>query len=241
MKKIIFYSILVLILVITGCTGSVNPAGKPIAKGCVNLCTSDSIRAEYWKKNNDIIWNMPWDNVSGNEGKRVAEFPSCDNASVTIWEYKLNGSASWNHITLRLKNGRSYDGWITADHIIKTSDETGTEWSNNYSSIAGLWDQTQRGNGAKIWYYFKTDGTYTLNYDMKGNGDNILDQGNWFYAGNSTYDLISNSWDDHRHIYITVNNDRRSFNSGSVQEVTVSGQSGTQNPPIEKVLVYVKE
>ena len=93
---------------------------------------------------------------------------------------------------------------MPADHVTGTSNETGTEWSNNYSSIAGLWDQTQRGNGAKIWYDFKTDGTYTLNYDMRGNGDKILDQGNWVYAGNRTYDLISNSWVDHRHIYMTI-------------------------------------
>ncbi len=235
MKKISFFCILALIILLSGCTSSVKSGEKPIAKGYVNLCTSDPAQERYWQTNNDVIWNMPWDNARGNESKRIAEFPSCDNASVTIWEYKTNGSTAWDHITLGLKNGRSYDGWITTDHIIKTSDETGTEWSNNYSSIVGLWDQTQRGNGAKIWYDFKTDGTYTLNYDMRGNGDNFLDQGSWVYAGNSTYDLISNSWEDHRYIYLTINHDGRSFNSGSIQVVTNSGQNTTQD------LVYAKE
>ncbi len=234
MKKIIFYSILFLIILLSGCAGSVKSEQKPIAKGYVNMCNSDPAQAEYWQMNKDIIWNMPWDNMSGREGARLAEFPSCDNASVTIWEYTVNGSSAWNHVTLRLENGRSYDGWITAGHIIKASNETGTEWSNNYSSIVGLWDQTQRGNGPKIWYDFTPDGTYMLNYDMKDNGD-ILDRGSWDYAGNRTYNLISNSWVDHRHISLSINNDGRTFNSGSVQVVTVSGQKN------EQPLVYAKE
>ncbi len=234
MKKIIFFGILILIILLSGCAGTVKSEEKPVAKGYVNLCSSDPAQAGFWQKNNDIIWNVPLDNGNDSEGKRVGEFPSCDNTSVTIWEIKMNGITAWDQVTLQSKNGRAIDGWMPADHVMATSNETGTEWSNNYSSIVGLWDQTQRGNGAKIWYDFKTDGTYTLNYDMRGNGNNILDQGSWAYAGNSTYDLISNSWEDHRHIYLSINKDGRTFTSGSVQ-VSVSGQNS------EHPLVYAKE
>ena len=235
MEKIQFYGILILIILLSGCAGTGKSEEKPIAKGYVNLCTSDPAQSEYWKQNHDVIWNVPLDNMNDSEGRRVGEFAPCDNTSVTVWEIKMNGVTAWDHVTLQLKNGRAIDGWMPADHVSATSNETGTEWSNNYSSIIGLWDQTQRGNGAKIWYDFKTDGTYTLNYDMRGNGNNILDQGSWAYAGNSTYDLISSSWEDHRHIYLSINKDGRTFNSGSVQVVTVSGQN------IEQPLIYAKE
>ena len=126
-----------------------------------------------------------------NDHKMVAGFSSCDNSSVTIWKYSRNGDEEWSHVTIQTKDGRSYDGWLVASHVIQTSNETGTEWSDNYSSLIGRWDQTQRGNGAKIWYDFKPDGTFTFNYDMMGNRDNIQDRGSWAYLGNKTYMLIS--------------------------------------------------
>jgi hypothetical protein len=123
----------------------------------------------------------------------------------------------WSYVTLQTKDGISYNGWLLADHIIQTSKETGTEWSDNYSSIVGRWFQTQRGNGAKIWYDFKTDGTFTFNYDMRGNKGDMQNMGSWVYLGNKTYHLISkvsNVSNTHGNENITINQWGKSFNSG---------------------------
>ncbi|HET6581122.1 MAG TPA: hypothetical protein VFG36_04490, partial [Methanoregula sp.] len=71
-----------------------------------------------------------------------------------------------------------------------------------------------RGNGAKIWYDFKTDGTFTFNYDMMGNRDNTQDMGSWAYIGNKTWVLISHVSGGHEPVYITINDDGKSFNAG---------------------------
>ena len=113
MNKIIFYGILILIILLSGCAGTVKSEGKPIAKGYVNLCISDPAHAGYWQQNNDVIWNIPLDNANGSEERRSGEFPSCDNASVTIWEIKMNGVIAWDHVTLHAKNGRAIE-WVDA-------------------------------------------------------------------------------------------------------------------------------
>jgi hypothetical protein len=213
-----FCLILLLVIMVAGCVTPANTPEKPIGKGYVNLCISDPARADYWQKTDDILWNTPGNNVLENDRKTVTGFSSCDNYSVTIWEYTLNGAVEWSHVTLQTKEGRSYDGWLVADHVIQTSNETGTEWSSNYSSIVGLWDQTQRGNGAKIWYEFKRDGTFTFNYDMRGNGDNMRNTGSWTYLGNKTYQMISNMSnepDTHGNENITISQDGKSFHSGT--------------------------
>jgi len=220
-----------LIITVTGCVNPANIPEKPIGKGYVNLCISDTAQADYWQKTDDILWNTP-DNVERNDRTAVTGFSSCDNFSVTIWAYTLNGAIKWSHVTLQTKEGRSYDGWLVADHVIQTSNETGTEWSSNYSSIVGRWDQTQRGNGAKIWYDFKTDGTFTFNYDMMGNKGDIQDMGSWEYLGNTTYVLISNISGNHEQIYITLNQETKSFNSG----IQYSSDSA-----VGRELVYAKE
>jgi hypothetical protein len=214
MMKKGFCLTLFLVIMVAGCVTPANTPEKPIGKGYVNLCISDPARADYWQKTDDFLWNTPENRVQGNDRKPVAGFPSCDNFSVTIWEYTLNDAVEWSHVTLQTNDGRSSDGWMIADHIIQTSNETGTEWSDNYSSLVGRWDQTQRGNGAKIWYDFKTDGTFTFNYDMMGNREDIQDKGSWAYLGNKTYILISNISGGHERVYITLNNDGKSFNSG---------------------------
>jgi hypothetical protein len=191
MREILFFLLIVSIISVTGCTNHIDPTEKPIGKGYVNLCISDTAQADYWQKTDDILWNTP-DNVERNDRTAVTGFSSCDNFSVTIWGYTLNGAVEWSHVTLQTKEGRSYDGWLIADHVIQTSNETGTEWSSNYSSIVGRWYQTGRGNGPKIWYEFIPDGTFTFNYDMKGNGDNMRNKGSWTYLGNKTYQMISN-------------------------------------------------
>ena len=221
-----------LIITVTGCVNPANTTEKPIGKGFLNLCISHPAQAGYWKKTDDVLWNTPGNSVERNDSNVVTGFSSCDNSSVTIWKYRLNGAVEWSHVTLQTKDGRSYDGWLVADHVIQTSNETGTEWSNNYSLIAGRWDQTQRENGAKIWYDFKTDGTFTFNYDMRGNGGDIQDMGSWVYLGNKTYDLISNVSGDHEHIYITLNQEAESFNSG----IEYSSDSA-----VGRELVYAKE
>jgi hypothetical protein len=106
------------------------------------------------------------------------------------------------------------DGWLPASHVTGLRNETGTDWSKNYSSIVGRWDQTERGNGAKIWYEFTSDEVYTLNYDSRGNKEIILDRGSWAYTGNSTYDLISGLYGDHRNIPINIDQGTKSFKNG---------------------------
>ena len=203
-----------LILMVAGCLTLGNTPEKPIGRGYVNLCISDPAQADYWQKTDDIIWSIPENSVQRNDWKAVAGFSSCNNSSVTIWKYSRIGDGDLIHVTLQTKDGRSYDGWLDAVHVIETSNETGTEWSNNYSSLVGRWEETQRGNGAKIWYDFETDGTFTFNYDMMGNRDNIQDRGSWAYLGNKTFFLVSYVSEGHEPAYITVHNDGNSFNSG---------------------------
>jgi hypothetical protein len=222
---------LLLVLIVAGCLTPAITSEKPIGRGYVNLCISDPAQADYWQKTDDILWNTPENSVQRNDRKAVAGFSSCNNSSVTIWKYSRNGDGDWIHITLQTKDGRSYDGGLDAVNVIETSNETGTEWSANYSSLVGRWDRTQRGDGAKIWYDFKTDGTFTFNYDMMGNRDNIQDKGSWAYLGNRTYALISNVSSGHEPVYITLYNDDRSFNSG----IEHSSDSA-----VERELVYVK-
>jgi len=209
-----FFFTLLLVIMVAGCVTPANTPEKPIGKGYVNLCISDPAQADYWQKTDDVLWNTPENSLQKNDRKVVTDFSSCENTSVTIWKNTRNGDEEWSHITLQTKNGRSYYGWLAADHVLQTSNETGTEWSDNYSSLVGRWDQTQRGNGAKIWYDFKTDGTFTFNYDMMGNRDNMQDLGSWAYLGNKTYVLISHISGGHEPVYITINNDGKSFNYG---------------------------
>lgn len=226
-----FFLTLLLVTIVAGCVTPANTPEKPIGKGYVNLCISDPAQADYWQVTDDVLWNIPENSVQRNDRNAVAGFMSCNNSTVTIWKYSLSGDEEWSHVTLQTKDGRSYDGWLPASHIIQTSDETGTEWSDNYSSLVGRWDQTQRGNGAKIWYDFKTDGTFTFNYDMMGNRDNIQDTGSWAYLGNKTYVLISHISGGHEPVYITINNDGKSFNSG----IQYSSKSA-----VGRELVYVR-
>jgi len=209
-----FFFTLLLVIMVAGCVTPANTPEKPIGKGYVNLCISDPAQADYWQKTDDVLWNTPENSLQKNDCKVVTGFSSCENTSVTIWKNTRNGDEEWSHITLQTKNGRSYYGWLAADHVLQTSNETGTEWSDNYSSLVGRWDQTQRGNGAKIWYDFKTDGTFTFNYDMMGNRDNMQDMGSWAYLGNKTYVLISQVSGGHEPVYISINNDVKSFNAG---------------------------
>jgi len=231
-KKIISFLLVALIITVTGCVNSADTTEKPIGKGYLNLCISDPAQADYWQKTDTVLWNTPGNSVESNDHKVVTGFSSCDNSSVTVWKYRLNGAVEWSHITIQTKDGRSYNGWLLADYIIQTSNETGTEWSDNYSSLAGRWDQTQRGNGAKIWYDFKTDGTFKFNYDMMGNRDNIQDRGSWAYLGNKTYVLISNVSGDHEPVYITLYQEGKSFNFRTQY---------SSDSDVERELVYSKE
>jgi hypothetical protein len=214
MMKKGFCSTLLLAIIVAGCLTPAITPDKPIGKGYVNLCISDPARADYWQNTDDVLLHAPENSIRENDRKAVAGFSSCDNSSVVIWEYSLNGGVDWSHVTLQTNDGKSYKGWLVADHVLQTSNETGTEWSVNYSSLVGRWDQTQRGNGAKIWYDFKTDGTFTFNYDMMGNGDNMQDMGSWAYLGNKTYVMISQVSGSHEPVYITINDDGKSFNAG---------------------------
>jgi hypothetical protein len=229
MKNGFFLTLLV--LMVAGCLTLGNTPEKPIGRGYVNLCISDPAQADYWQKTDDVLWNTPENVLQRNDHKAVTGFSSCDNFSVTIWEYTRDSASEWSHVTLQTKDGRSYDGWLLAGHVIQMSNETGTEWSDNYSSLVGRWDQTHRGNGAKIWYDFKTDGTFTFNYDMMGNRDNIQDTGSWAYLGNKTYILISKVPGGHEPVYITVYNDGKSFNSGTQY---------SSDSAVGRELVYVK-
>ena len=208
------FLILLLVTMVAGCATPENTLEKPIGKGYVNLCIPDPAQADYRQKTDNILWNTPDNSLRTNNRKAVAGFSLCDNSSVVIWEYTLDDGVEWSHVTLQTSDGKSYKGWLVANHVLQISNETGTEWSANYSSLVGRWEQTQRGNGAKIWYDFKTDGTFTFNYDMMGNRDNMQDMGSWAYLGNKTYVLISQVSGGHEPVYITFNNDGKSFNAG---------------------------
>ena len=112
-------------------------------------------------------------------------------------------------------------------------EETGRAW--NDAEVVGRWYQTGQGNGAKIWYEFYPDGTFTFNYDMRGNGDNVMNGGTWHGLGNSTCQLVSSISDEpgtHGNEFITINQDGKSFISG----IEFSLPTGTANE-----IVFVKE
>jgi hypothetical protein len=213
MKKIFLFLFLVSLFIAMGCVNSVNPPETPIGKGYVNLCISDPTQADYWQKTEDVLWSTPG-GVGEKNSTIIARFPACDNSSATIHDTTLIGDATWNRITLHTKDGLVYDGWLPSGHMVGMTNEIGTEWSKNYSSKVGRWDQTDRGNAAKIWFEFTPDGAYTYNYDMRGNADNAREKGSWIYLGNGTYDLISNTYTDHRHIPIIIDQVTRSFSYG---------------------------
>jgi hypothetical protein len=203
MKIIAVFLVLVSFCILTGCVNPTNAPVPPIGKGYLNLCIADPTQADYWQKTPDVLWSVPG-GASIKNNTIITHLPACDNNSVTIWDYRTIGDAKWNLILILTNDGKSYTGWLPVSHIVGITNETGTEWSNNYSLIVGHWDLTQRGNAPKIWFEFTTDGTYTYNYDMMGNKENVQDRGNWVYRGNNTYDLISNSFSDHRHISILL-------------------------------------
>ena len=232
MKKIVFFFLVISVIVATGCINTATPAEKPIGKGYVNLCTSDPAQADHWQTTDDILWNKPLDSTGKKDSSMVTQFSSCDNTSAIILETKLNGAEAWDHVIIQSPDGNSHDGWLPDGHLHHASNETGTEWSNNFSSVVGLWDRTAQGNAAKIWYDFRTDGSFTFNYDMRGNRDTMQDRGSWEYMGNNTYLLISGISAEHRHTNITINPDGKTFDSGTV----FSSDSGAG-----QAIVYAKE
>ncbi len=95
--------------------------------------------------------------------------------------------------------------------------EIGNEMQGS-AMIAGQWYQTGRGNGAKIWYDFHPEGTFTFNYDMRGNRDSVMSRGRWAFLGNSTFQLVPDipqEPDTHGNENITISSDGRSFHSGT--------------------------
>ncbi len=209
-----------------GCVNPAQPPAIPTGKGYVNLCISDPSQADYWQKTEDVLWSIPG-GVVEKSSSIITRFPACDNNSAAIWDRKLIGDATWNRITIHTNDGRAGDGWLPGSHLTGMTNETGTEWSGNYSSIVGRWDQTDRGNAAKIWFEFTPDGAYTYNYDMRGNADNVRERGNWMYLGNGTYDLISNTYSDHRHIPVIIDRATTSFNFG--MEYSSASEVGKEN------------
>lgn len=229
MRQILCFFIIVSIIMVAGCTSAGSPAA-PIGKGSVNLCIANPALADSSQIPEVILWTSP-----GNSGEKadqtiVATFPACENLSATIWEKKVIRD-TWSRITLRTTDGQSYAGWIIADHLTAETNEMGTEWSEHYSSVLGRWEQTSRGNGAKIWYEFKEDGTYTFNYDMMGNRDNVQDRGSWEYRGNRTYDLVSSTASDNRLESITLDPQEKTFKSGFQY---------SSDPAAEHELVYAR-
>ena len=214
MRSILFFLIIVSIIITTGCTSTSDIPTAPVGKGQVNLCISDPGQAEYWQKTGDILWINPNENDDETDPAVVTRFPACGNMSVIIREKKETGKGNRDHVIIQTQDGQSFDGWLPAGHVRAETNETGTEWSENYYSILGLWEQTGRGNGAKIWYEFLPDGTYTFNYDMMGNRDNVQDRGSWTYHGNGTYELISYTDTAHGHISITPDTSGKTFLCG---------------------------
>jgi hypothetical protein len=214
MKILFFFLLSASIFMVTGCVSPAAPTGVPIGKGSLDLCVSDPSQADYWQKTSDVLWSIPGD--SGEKNRTViAQIPACDNSSATIWENTPDGETKWDRVTIHTSDGRVYDGWLPSGHIAGITNETGTEWSKNYSSIVGRWDQTGRGNAPEIWFEFTADGMYTYNYDMMGNKENIQDRGSWVYLGNMTYDLISNIRSDHRHMPVVIDHEGKSFIFGA--------------------------
>jgi hypothetical protein len=229
MRQIVFLFVIVSIITVTGCTTAGSPAA-PIGKGSLNLCIANPALADSSQIPEDILWRSPGDSGEKADQTIVAKIPACENLSATIWEKKVMRD-TWSRITLRTTDGRSYTGWLIADHVTAATNETGTEWSEHYTTILGRWEQTNRGNGAKIWYEFKEDGTYTFNYDMMGNRDNVQDRGSWAYRGNGTYDLVSNTAPDNRQESITLDPKAKTFKSGFQH---------SSDPAAEHELVYAR-
>ena len=232
--KIVSFLLLLLVPVIlaAGCADTSHDEAVPAGRGYVNLCASDPARADYWQRNDDTLWSAPGGDNSADR-TTITRFPSCGNVSVTIWEDKPAGSSEWSHVTLHTSDGKAYAGWLETHHIL-VSNETGTEWSKNYPAIIGLWDRTGQGNGAKIWYDFKTDGTFTFNYDMRGNKGDVQDMGTWEYLGNTMYRLVSNvsnAGDPGRNRNITINQGR----------TFVSGTVFSSDSEVGRDIVYAKE
>lgn len=229
MEQMVFLFVIISIIIVSGCITE-GPPAVPIGRGSLNLCIANPALADSTQIPEDILWASPGDRDEKADQTVVTQFPACENLSVTIWEKKVMRD-TWSRITLRTTDGQSYTGWLVADHVIAATNETGTEWSEQYSSVLGRWDQTNRGNGAKIWYEFKWDGTYTFNYDMMGNRDNVQDRGSWVYRGNRTYDLVSNTAPDHRLESITLDPQAKTFKSGFQH---------SSDPAAEHELVYAR-
>jgi len=87
MMKNGFFLTPLLVIIVAGCVTPANTSEKPIGKGYVNLCISDPAQADYWQKTDDVLWNTPENVLQRNARKAVTGFSSCDNFSVTIWEY----------------------------------------------------------------------------------------------------------------------------------------------------------
>jgi hypothetical protein len=164
MKEILFFFLVVSLISVTGCTDHIEPTEKPIGRGYLNPCISNPALADYWQRTGDVLWDSPDNRSSIGNREIVAILPACENLSVTIWGYQQEGG-SWYRVTTYADDGRALKGWISANHLQQVSNETGTEWSENHNAIVGFWDQTERGNGARIWYEFTPAGTFTFNYD----------------------------------------------------------------------------
>jgi len=217
MRKILFFFLIASIILVTGCMHPAETTEKPIGKGYLNLCITDPERADYWQRTDEVLWNTPENPHAVENRAIVGDIPACQNTSVTIWGFQQEGGG-WYLVTTRTKDGRTHSGWLAAGHLKQISNETGTEWSTNYNAIVGSWYQTGRGNGAKIWYEFNPDGTFTFNYDMMGNGDNTRNKGSWTYLGNKTYEMvssISHEPNTHGNENITLIQEGKSFQSGT--------------------------
>lgn len=225
MKNIFLFLLLVSLFIAAGCVNTVHPPAAPTGKGHLDLCSSDPSQVDYWQKTGDVLWSTPG-GVALKDNTITFSFPACDNSSATIWDSTSIGNVTWIRITIHTMDGRAGDGWLPAGHLTRPTNETETEWSGNYSSVVGRWDQTERGNAAKIWFEFTPDGTYTYNYDMRGNKENIRDRGNWMYLGNGTYELISNTYSDHQHFSIVIDPVTKTFRFG--MEYSSSSEIGTE-------------
>jgi hypothetical protein len=220
--KFTFFFLVVSLFMVLGCVSPAALPVTPIGKGTLNPCISDPTLADYWQNTDDVLWSVPG-NAGGKERTIVSRVPACDNSPVIVWDSQSTDGGNWDSITILTKDGLVYAGWLPASHLSGATNETGTEWSKNYYSIVGPWDQSRRGNGPRIWFEFTPDGAYTYNYDMMGNRENVQDRGSWTYRGNGTYDLISNTYPDHRHISIVIDQVAGSFDYG----VEYSSGSGT--------------
>jgi hypothetical protein len=250
MREILPVFLIAALIMVAGCAYHSNIPEKPIGKAYLDLCITDPLRAEYWQKTGEVLRDTPENRDAVDARAIVTGIPACDNVSVTIWEYQGIEGGNWNRVTVQTKDGGSNNGWLLSDHLHHITNETGTEWSENYSSIVGSWDQAGRGNGARIWYDFKPEGTFTFNYDMRGNKDNMRDTGSWTYLGNNTWDLITSVSADHDHTYISLDPEGKSFKSGFVYSSQVnftrtvdSPDSGTAysfDPAGTRELVYCR-